>query len=113
MPLIELVKNESFKRSILEVLEPKSIQASTNYVNLQDDRPAVILNPMIENCEDSSPSFYVSLNIRNKILHNCLLDTRASDNLMPKAVMDELGLDITKPYHGLFPFDSRKVKCLG
>ena len=27
--------------------------------------------------------------------------------------MDELGLDITKPYHDLFSFDSRKVKCLG
>jgi len=113
MPLIELVKNESFKRSILEALEPKAIQASTDYVNLEDDKPAVILNPMIENCEDSSPSFYVSLTIHDKILHNCLLDTRASHNLMPKAIMDELGLDITKPYHDLFSFDSRKVKCLG
>jgi hypothetical protein len=32
---------------------------------------------------------------------------------MPKAVMDELGLDITKSYHDLFSFDSRRVKCLG
>jgi hypothetical protein len=32
---------------------------------------------------------------------------------MPKAVMDELGLEITKPYHDLFSFDSRKVKFLG
>ena len=27
--------------------------------------------------------------------------------------MDELGFSITKPYHDLFSFDSRKVKCLG
>jgi len=113
MPLIELMKNESFKRSILEALEPKAIQASTDYVNLQDDKPAVILSPMIENCEDIFPSFYVSLTIHKKILHNCLLDTRASHNLMPKVAMDELGLDITKPYHDLFSFDSRKVKSLG
>jgi hypothetical protein len=32
---------------------------------------------------------------------------------MPKTVMEELGLDITRPYHDLFSFDSRKVKCLG
>ena len=32
---------------------------------------------------------------------------------MPKAMMDELGLNITKTYHDLFSFDSRKVKCLG
>jgi ribonuclease HI len=57
--------------------------------------------------------FYISLNIHEKTLHNCLLDSGASHNLMPKAVMDELGLEITKPYHDLFSFDSRKVKCLG
>jgi hypothetical protein len=27
--------------------------------------------------------------------------------------MDELGLEITKTYHDLYSFDSRKVKCLG
>jgi len=32
---------------------------------------------------------------------------------MPKVVMEKLGLDITRPYHDLFSFDSRKVKCLG
>jgi len=111
--MIELVKNESFKRSILEALEPKSIQASIDYVNLQDDKPAIILSPMFENCEDNSPSFYVSLTIHDKILHNYLLDTGANHNLMPKAVMDKLGFDITKPYHDLFSFDSRKVKCVG
>ena len=107
------MKNESFKKSILEALELNAIQASTDCVNLQDDKLAVILSPMIENGEDISPSFYVSLNIHDKILHNFLLDTGASHNLMPKAVMDELGLDITKPYHDLFSFDSRNIKCLG
>ena len=32
---------------------------------------------------------------------------------MPKAIMEELCLDITRLYHDLFSFDSRKVKCLG
>ena len=32
---------------------------------------------------------------------------------MPKAVMEALGLSITKPYHDLYDFDSRVVKCLG
>jgi hypothetical protein len=68
---------------------------------------------MIEDQDDSCPPFYISLNIHDKILHNYLLDSGASHNLMPKAVMDELGLDVTKPYHDLFCFDSRKIKCLG
>jgi ribonuclease HI len=40
------------------------------------------------------------------------MDSGASHNLMPKIVMDELGLEVTKTYHDLYSFDSRKVKCL-
>eukprot|EP00253_Pinus_taeda_P016448 PITA_16448 len=68
---------------------------------------------MTKPADGNSPSFYVSLTIHDKILHNCLLDMGPSHNLMPKAVMEELGLDITRPYHDLFSFNSRKVKCLG
>jgi len=32
---------------------------------------------------------------------------------MPKSVMEKLGLEITRPYHDLYSFDSRKVRCLG
>jgi hypothetical protein len=73
----------------------------------------VILGPLIEDRDDSSPPFYTSLNIHDKVLHNCLIDSGASHNLMPKSIMDELGLEITKTYHDLYSFDSRKVKCLG
>jgi hypothetical protein len=41
------------------------------------------------------------------------MDSGASHNLMPKSIMDELGLEITKAYHDLYSFDSRKVKFLG
>jgi hypothetical protein len=57
--------------------------------------------------------FYVTLNIHDKMLHNCMLDSGASHNLMPKVVMEKLGLEITRPYHDLYSFDSRKVKCDG
>ena len=42
-----------------------------------------------------------------------MLDLGASHNLMPKAIMETLNLDITRPYKDLLPFDSSKVKCLG
>jgi ribonuclease HI len=112
MPLTELMKNDIFKSAILKSLEPKTPPA-TDYVNLQDEKPTVTIGPMIEDRDNSCPPFYISLNIHDKILHNCLLDLGASHNLMPKAMMDEIGLEITKPYHDLFSFDSRKVRCLG
>jgi hypothetical protein len=42
-----------------------------------------------------------------------MLDSDASHNLMPKAVMKKFGLDVTKPYKDLYSFDSSMVKCIG
>jgi hypothetical protein len=41
------------------------------------------------------------------------MDSGASHNLMPKTVMEELGLEVKKAYHDLYSFDSRRVQCLG
>jgi hypothetical protein len=112
MPLTELMKNDIFKSAILKSLEPKT-PPYVDFVNLQDDKTTVTIGTMVEDRDDSCPPFYISLNVHDKILHNYLLDSGASHNLMPKAVMDELGLEITKPYHDLFSFESRKVGCLG
>ena len=46
-------------------------------------------------------------------LHNNMLDSGASHNLVPKIIMDNLGLDIIGPYTDLFSFDSIKVNCMG
>jgi hypothetical protein len=113
VPFLELIKIEEFKKCLSKMLLSKSYSNTTDSVNLQDEKPTIILGPLIEDRDDSSPPFYTSLNIHDKVLHNCLMDSRASHNLMPKAVMDELGLEITKAYHDLYSFDSRKVKCLG
>jgi ribonuclease HI len=113
IPLVELMKNEMFKKDILKTLDPQSVSHSADILNISDDKPTITLGQMVEDRYESCPPFYISLNIHEKTLHNCLLDFGASQNLMPKAVMDELGLEITKPYHDLFSFDSQKVKCLG
>ena len=101
--------------SILErdLLKSEASCPPTDSINLQDERPAVVLGPMVEDRDDSSPPFYTSLNIQDKVLHNCLMDSGASHNLMPKIVMEELGLEVTKSYHDLYSFDSRRVQCLG
>jgi hypothetical protein len=47
MPLTELMKNDIFKFAILKSLEPKTPPAA-DYVNLQDDKLAVTIGPMVE-----------------------------------------------------------------
>ena len=32
---------------------------------------------------------------------------------MSKVIMDELELEVTNPYHDLYNFDSKPVKCIG
>jgi hypothetical protein len=113
VPLSELVKHEDFKRCLSKMLHPEPSSHSTDSVNLQDENPTIILGPFVEDRDDSSPPFYTYLNIHDKVLHNCLMDSGESHNLMPKIVMDELGLLITKTYHDLYSFESRKVQCLG
>jgi hypothetical protein len=113
VPLLEVVKNEDFKRSLSKLLQFEPSCHSTDLVNIQDEKPVVILGPLIEYRDDSSHPFYTSLNIHDNMLHNCLMAYGSSHNIMPKTVMDELGLEIIKTYHDLYSFDSRKVQCLG
>jgi hypothetical protein len=110
---LELIKNEELKKYLCKMLQPESSPNAIDSINLQDEKPTMILGPLIEDIVYSSPPFYTSLNIHDKVMHNCLMDSGASHNLMPKYVMDELGLEITKNYHDLYSFESRKVKCLG
>jgi hypothetical protein len=113
VPLTELIKHGEFKKRFSDLMKSEASGPSTDCINLQDERPAVVLGPMVEDRDDSSPPFYTSLNIHDKVLHNCLMDSGASHNLMPKAVMEELGLEVTRAYHDLYSFDSRRVQCLG
>ena len=83
-------------------------------VNVADDHPAIMFGPNIDGSPKDSevPPFYLSLKIHDFILHNAMLDFGSSHNLMPKSIMDTLGLDITRPYHDLYSFDYGRVKCL-
>ena len=55
----------------------------------------------------------MSLNVHDMVLHNAMLDSGASHNLIPKGAVESLGLEITRPYKDLYSFDSKRVKCLG
>jgi hypothetical protein len=97
----------------MKVLQPPTSVVISDVISLQDENLAIIVGPHIEDGYDSSPPFYIYLNVHVKILHNCLMDSGASHNVMPKVVMEELGVEINKPYQDPYSFDSKKIKCLG
>ena len=46
------MKNYAFKSSILKSLQPRT-PIDDDFMNLQDDKPTVILGPMIEELDES------------------------------------------------------------
>ena len=109
IPLVELVTQDVYKNQVLEAL---NIGNDNDTLNLTDDKLELLFGPEVERKyqEGAIPPFYVSLNIHDKILHNSMLDSGASHNLMAKVVMERLGLEITKPYKDLYSFYLSRVK---
>ena len=91
-------------------------EAHPDILELTKDHPTIILGSKIDSVDnkyEEVPPFYMSLNVHDMMLHNAMLDLGASHNLMPKGVVESLGLEITRPYKDLYSFDSKRVKCLG
>ena len=109
-PFTELMKNPSYKESVLEMIGSANNQPLSDTVNLQEENPKIFIGSDLakktENEASASPRFYITLTIYEQMIHNYLLDLGESHNLMPKVVMEALGLSITKPYHDLYAFDS-------
>jgi hypothetical protein len=125
IPLFELMRKNAYRSQVIKALsiEPeigtKALNVgSKNYsdtVNLADDKPELLFGLEVDGQTYNGvvAPFYISLNIHDLILHNTMLDLGTSHNLMPKAMMEKLGLEVTITYKDLNSFDSSKVKCIG
>lgn len=57
--------------------------------------------------------FFLTLDINDRLLNNCMLDSRASTNVMTKKVMEQLNLIISRPYNNICSMDFKRVEVLG
>ena len=112
VPFNELLRNTEYRNTITKMVKSQG-EWQSDILELNDDNPAISFGPKIENMEgEEVPPFYLSLNVHGKVVHNAMLDSGASHNLMPKGVVESLGLEVTRPYKDLYSFDSKRVKCL-
>jgi hypothetical protein len=111
VPFNKLIRKGEYLEKIIKMLK---MGGNPNTLNIQYDHPTILFGPRVEETNDTEdvPSFYIGLKVHDMNLHNTMLDSIMSYNLMPNVLMDELGLDITRLYKYLFSFDSRKFKCL-
>jgi len=112
IPLTEIMKNNSYRGQVSKML---NFDLMFDMVDVEDDQPEIIFGPASngESPDSDVPPFYINLRLHDFVLHNAMFDSGASHNLMPKAIMDKLGLDITRQYHDLYSFDSSRVRCIG
>jgi hypothetical protein len=112
IPFNELIRKDEHWEKIIKIMKTGG---APDTLNVRDDHPAILFGPCVEETSDDEdiPPFYISLKIHGLNLHNVIMDSDTSHNLMPKVIMDELGLEVTRPHKDIFSFDSRKFKCLG
>jgi len=73
-----------------------------------------ILQVMDQNIENGSHQpFFISLLVNNPLLHNYILYSEASSNVMTRKFMEKLNLRILRPYHNFCAMDSREIKVHG
>ena len=87
----------------------EEIPPSNNVV--LEDLP-VVLHSVDPRKEYHSP-FYVSLLVNDLLIHNCMLDSGASSNVITRKVMEQLNLRITRPYHNVCAMDAKEVDVVG
>jgi hypothetical protein len=90
--LLEIAKNPVYRKQVMKMIDCSITTTQSDILNLQDERPILMCVPRIGERGEAIAPFYISLTAHEHILHNCMLDSGASHNLMPKIVMEKLGL---------------------
>lgn len=110
----ENCRNTEYRNQLIKMLKSEDKPIFSDSVNLQDDSPTILFGPRMEpNADDDVPPFYVNFKVHDLNLHNSMFNSRESHNLMPKEIMDNLGLDITRQYKIFILSTQGKLSVLG
>jgi hypothetical protein len=86
------------------------------FLSIQDEYadPLVLLQTMHHDYRNEEhASFFISLVVNDLWLYNCMFDSWASANVMSSKVMNQSGLEITRPYRNVCIIDSNLIEVCG
>jgi hypothetical protein len=110
-PFMEVVKIPQKRQNILKLLDDPYERVKNVITS-----PRQSQSPTTAKMRGKIPPFYISIENHDVALHNFLVDTGATNNIMPLSFMEELGMSCTK-YHEIgeiiYTIDSRKVLAYG
>jgi hypothetical protein len=112
VPVAEIMKIPSQKGKLLKSIEhPPQGNGDKPQVVAYQDAPVILQN--WDRGNEKNQSFFLSLLMNDYLLHNCMLDSGASSNVMTKKVMEQLNLRISRPYHNICAMDSKTIEVHG
>jgi hypothetical protein len=112
VPVSEIMKIPSQREKLLKAVhEPPKTVIQKQPITTYQDAPVILQN--WDRSNGKNLPFYLSLLVSDKVLHNCMLDSGASSNVMTKKVMEQLNLRISRPYHNICALDSQTIEVFG
>jgi hypothetical protein len=93
LPFMEVVKIPQQRENILKILDEPSHRIEVVASNPKQHQNISTVRP-----KGKVPPFYITIENHDVVLHNCLIDTGATNNIMPLSVMEALGMSCTKYY---------------
>jgi hypothetical protein len=106
VPFLELLKIPAQKENLEKFLGFEEV------TEVAKDDP-IVLQTMNQGRMVVNVLFPSLLLVNDMLLHNCMIDSGASTNVMPLKVMNQLGLKTTRPYRNVCAMDLREIKVLG
>jgi hypothetical protein len=105
VPIVEIMKIPSQREKLLRAIEnPPHNGFDRPPAKAHQDAPVILQN--WDRGNEKNQPFFLCLLVNNYTLHNCMLDSGASSNVMTKKVMERLNLWISRPYHNICAMDN-------
>jgi hypothetical protein len=73
-----------YRKQVAKMINLSYAESHADTINLEDDNPTIMFGPHTKNTKDPIAPFYITLTVHDHLLHNGMLDSRASRNLIPK-----------------------------
>jgi len=108
-PFTKVVNIPQQRKNILKLLDD-----SSKIMEVVVTTPKQNLSPMDTKMRGKIALFYISIENHDVALHNYLVDTSETNNIMPLAIIEALGMSCTKYYEtgeSIYSIDSRKVSA--
>lgn len=107
VPLLEMMKVDEYRNTAIKFISNMSSKQQ-NQIQAKKTPEVYLGDTLTKNPSQVDP-FYTTLLINNKLVKNGMIDSGAAINIMPMAIMKELGLWVNTTYGKCYAMDNMSV----